>query len=92
MRIWIDIPSVTHPGYVHPAGTEGRIIFAEGSRQRGFELDAIGEDGTVAWTERFLLPAALRVDPRKPPIILPEPSGPAQPLKPPIRTRPVGRR
>lgn len=92
MRTWVDISSISHAGYVHPAGTEGRITFADGSRQQMVELDALGEDGTVVWTERFLLPPGMKVDRRMPAIILPEPSGPPKPQKPPIRTRPTGRR
>jgi hypothetical protein len=101
MRTWIDVPSVSHPGYVHPAGSEARILFMNGAemgvvgrpgRERMIEIDALAEDGTVAWSESFLLPPGMRVDRSKPPIILPQPAAAANPTKPSIRTRPSGRR
>lgn len=71
MRITSDIPSVSHPGYVYPPGTEATLLPHPGGHFRVLELTVPpGDAGEEGWTEKFLLPRGMKVDPTKP-IVLP---------------------
>lgn len=70
MRITSEIPSVSHPGYVHPPGTEVTLSLHPGGHYRVMELTVPpGVAGEEGWTEKFVLPRGMKVDPTKPLIL-----------------------
>jgi len=66
MRIISEIPSVSHPGYVHPPGTEATLSLHPGGHFRVLELTVPARELEEGWTEQFLLPRGMKVDPSKP--------------------------
>jgi hypothetical protein len=68
------IPSVSHPGYVHPPGTEATLL-SNGQGGVLVELMVPEREGEPAWTEQFLLPRGMKVDPSRPVVIEPRVEG-----------------
>jgi hypothetical protein len=75
VRIVSEIPSVSHPGYVHPPGAEATLSIYPGGHYRVLELTVppSSEGADDGWTEQFLLPRGMKVDPMKPLILMPTP-------------------
>jgi hypothetical protein len=71
MFISSPIPSVSHPGFTHFAGTECELGEAPDGSMRLITLTVRKDDGEVDWTEQFLLPLGMQYNPRLPRIILP---------------------
>lgn len=72
MRITSEIPSVSHPGYVHQPGTEATLSLHPTGHFRLLELTVppSSEGADDGWTEQFQLPRGMKVDPTKPVVML----------------------